>query len=187
MVSPSSDTDYWTAEEKLGDTASSGGNSASQTTTPAKGASNTPSCSLDHTVAKMSLASPSSSNRATRQISDKRYAPTIADLQRLPSSSFTFPPSSNTLEIQLDGRPIIHHLLICDNCGGVGHRWMHCLRACFFCKRHEHKAPTCSSVDMSSGRQSGSARHGTESYPSYQVAAAHWDAKENGSTDSGSP
>ncbi|EKD20850.1 uncharacterized protein L3040_000955 [Drepanopeziza brunnea f. sp. 'multigermtubi'] len=187
MVSPSSDTDYWTAEEKLGDIDSSSGISASQTTTPAKGASNTPFTSLDHTVATMSRAPPSSSNRATRQISDERYAPTIAELRCLPSSSFTFPPSSSPFDIQLDGRPIIRHLTICDNCGGVGHRWMHCLRACFFCKRHEHKAPTCSSVDMSSGRQSGSARHGAESYPSYQVTAAYRDAKENGGTDSGSP
>lgn len=32
-----------------------------------------------------------------------------------------------------DARPIIRHLLCCDNCDRIGHRWMHCPDRCTAC------------------------------------------------------
>jgi hypothetical protein len=44
-----------------------------------------------------------------------------------------------------DARPIIRHLLCCDNCDRIGHRWMHCPDRCTACGEFHRRYLFCGS------------------------------------------
>lgn len=42
-----------------------------------------------------------------------------------------------------DPRPRLRHMLLCDNCKKMGHRWMHCLGPCVLCGNLGHGIHAC--------------------------------------------
>ncbi|PVH88972.1 hypothetical protein DL98DRAFT_622693 [Cadophora sp. DSE1049] len=123
----------------------------------------------------------------------KVQIPITPDLRNLPSTTYENPAASsstqavrNPHEIQLedndDERPIIRHLMLCDNCGALGHRWMDCLEPCSFCLSSEHHIPICPVLRE---RQSGGSGGGHEErqYPSYEKVKKYRQVKDEASRE----
>ena len=151
--SSSPDQKFYDCEE-LDDRHEPSRNTASPSPLTAKGTIEVPANDMtDSTALQPDTTAPSSSHGLgtsasgppTSHLKELPHGICDPNLRSLPASIFYKPDkSSSSRQAQYTSdrpmywynksrRPIIRHLMICDNCGELGHRWMHCLRPCAFC------------------------------------------------------